>query len=337
MEVISTLDTVLERGELICGVKIDSPGYGFQNPDGSFDGNDIEFCRAVAAAIFGDSTKVRFREATGGNRFELLGSGQIDVLIRTTTWTASRDTNLNVAFTATTYYDGQGFMIKEAFANSGNISSVNDLGGARVCVLRGTTTEEGLQKYFTANNIDYTPSFFTTDGEALAAYQSDQCDVLTSDKSQLAGWAFATEQETSVSSIILPETITKEPLGPSTRDNDSVFYDVVQWTVYGMIIAEEEGVTSQNVAQWASNPDANNVVQNLLGTSGEGIEIGKGKISSTFMRDVLEQVGNYGEVYDKTLGSIGIKREGTFNALACPGGIDECTPTGGLIWAPPLR
>ena len=324
----STLDVILDRGVMICGIKADTPGFGVLNPDGTAQGNDVEYCHALAAAIFGDGSKVEFKEATSANRFELLAAEEIDVLIRTTTWTASRDADLNVAFAPTTFYDGAGIMIK---AGAG-ISSVNELGGATVCILDGTSTQGAVSDYFSEQGLTYEELTFQANPELRAAFISDQCDVWSSDKSQLGGHQFTLKADDNIDAVVLPETLSKEPLGPSVRDNDSEWEDVVRWVVNGMIIAEEQGVTQANVKQMAANPP-NNTVARLLGVGFDGgapsnLGVGHGKIPSTFMQAVIERVGNYGEAYERTLARVGLTREGSPNASY----ID-----GGLIYAPPMR
>ena len=323
----STLDDILERGNLVCGIKADTPGFGVLNPDGTAEGNDVDYCRALAAAIFGDQSKVEFKEATSGNRFELLAAKEIDVLIRTTTWTASRDADLNVAFAPTTFYDGAGIMVK---ADAG-LSSVNELGGATICILDGTSTQGAVSDYFTEQGLTYEELTFQANPELRASFISDQCDAWSSDKSQLGGHQFTLTAD-GVNAVVLPETLSKEPLGPSVRDYDSEWEDVVRWVVNGMIIAEEQGVTSANVGQMAANPP-NNTVARLLGVGFSGgapsnLGIGHGKIAGTFMQSVIAQVGNYGETYDRTLERVGLTRAGSPNASF---------RDGGLIYAPPMR
>ena len=324
----NTLDDVIDRGTLVCGVKADTPGFGVINPDGSVVGNDAEYCRAVAAAVFGDSTKVDFKEATSANRFELLVAEEIDVLIRTTTWTASRDADLGVAFAPTTFYDGAGVMVK---ADS-RASSVRDLDGATICILDGTSTQGAVSDFFAEEGLSYTELTLQANPEIKAAFLSNQCDGWSSDKSQLGGIQFGLKADDGVDAVVLPETLSKEPLGPSVRDYDSEWEDVVRWIVNGMIIAEEQGVTSQNVAEMAANPP-NNTIARLLGVGFAGgapseLGIGGGKIDITFMQDVITQVGNYGEAYEATLAQVGLAREGSLN---------DSYLDGGLIYAPPMR
>ncbi len=323
-----TLGAIQERGTLTCGVKADTPGFGVINPDGSVEGNDAEYCRAMAAAVFGDKTKVEFKEATSANRFELLAAKEIDVLIRTTTWTASRDANLNVAFAPTTFYDGAGIMVK---ADAGLVSAA-ELDGATICILDGTSTQGAVSDFFTEQGLTYEELTFQANPELRAAFISGQCDAWSSDKSQLGGHQFTLQVDDGLPAVVLPETLSKEPLGPSVRDYDSEWEDVVRWVVNGMIIAEEEGVTSGNVSQMAASPP-NNTVARLLGVGFDGgapsdLGIGGGKIKSTFMQDVISQVGNYGEAYAATLERVGLTRAGSPNASY---------RDGGLIYAPPMR
>ena len=324
----STLDTIIERGRVVCGVKVDTPGFGVLNSDGSRSGNDVEFCRAVAAAILGNADSVDYVEATSANRFELLSSGEIDLLIRTTTWTASRDANLNADFVTTTFYDGAGIMVP---ADSG-ITSALQLDGATICVLDGTSTQGALTDYASENGITFNQETYQENAPLRNAYVNEVCDGWSSDKSQLGGHQFSLREDNQIEAVVLPETLSKEPLGPVTRDNDSEFHDVVQWVVFGMIIAEEEDVTSSNVSSRAANPP-NNTVARLLGVGFGGgapsdLGIGKGKIDDTFMQDVISQVGNYGEVYASTLEPVGLTRAGSLNASYL---------NGGLIYASPMR
>ena len=323
----STLDEIIDRGNLVCGIKADTPGFGVLNPDGTAVGNDVEYCRALAAAIFGNANQVEYIEATSANRFELLAAKEIDVLIRTTTWTASRDADLEVAYAPTTFYDGAGIMVK---ADAG-LSSVNELGGATICILDGTSTQGAVSDYFAEQGLTYEELTFQANPELRAAFISDQCDAWSSDKSQLGGHQFTLTAD-GVNAVVLPETLSKEPLGPSVRDYDSEWEDVVRWVVNGMIIAEEQGVTSQNVREMAAAPP-NNTVARLLGVGFDGgaapnLGIGHGKIPITFMQSVIEQVGNYGEAYARTLERVGLTRAGSLN---------DSYVNGGLIYSPPMR
>jgi general L-amino acid transport system substrate-binding protein len=281
----------------------------------------------VAAALYGDANRVDFVPLTAAARFEALGSGEIDVLIRNTTWTADRDVNLRSSFAITTFYDGQGMMVRR---DSG-IRNLEDMGNATVCVLQGTTTELNLDDRFTSAGIPYSPLTFEDNETLEQAFIQERCDGWTSDKSQLAARRSAFPQQAGGPDalIILGETFSKEPLGPVTRDNDTAWFDVVNWVVIGMMVAEELGVTSQNVDQMAANAPSPDVAR-LLGVSFEGGEVkdfGFG-IPVDFMQHVIRQVGNYDEVYQRNLPAIGLERAGSPNASWLDGG---------LIYPPPMR
>lgn len=319
----STLTTILERGELVCGVNDNLTGFGVVNSAGEFEGFDIDFCKAVAAAILGDSSKVEYVPLTASARFEALAANEIDLLIRNTTWTASRDRDLGNDFTVPTFYDGQGMMVK---ASSG-YDSIESMAGTTVCVLQGTTTELNLDDRFATNGIPYTPLTFETNDPLQAAYEEGRCDGWTTDKSGLASKRAGFSNPND--HVVLAETLSKEPLGPLTRDNDSEFYDVVQWVVFGMMQAEESGITSSNVSSMASSPSDPGMAR-LLGVGfdgGEAPDFSFG-IEADFMQNVISQVGNYGEVYDRHLVPLGLTREGSLNAQ---------WTDGGLIYAPPFR
>ena len=322
-----TLSAVIDRDELKCGVNESVPGFGFLQPDGAYSGFDVDFCRAVAAAVLGDADKVEFVPLTAAARFESLSSGEIDVLIRNTTWTSSRDSDLSASFAVTTFYDGQGMMVRAA----SGFQTLEDMVGATICVLQGTTTELNLDDRFSGAGIPYTPLTFEDNETLQAAFVEERCDGWTSDKSQLASRrsAFPADAGGPESLVVLAETFSKEPLGPLTRDGDSEWFDVVNWVVIGMITADEFGITSQNVAQAVANP-ANKNVARLLGVSFDGGDVfdpGLG-IELDFMQQVLKQVGNYDEVYQKNIAPLGLAREGTLNASWL---------NGGLIYAPPVR
>ena len=322
-----TLQTVIDRDELKCGVKDSQPGFGFLEPDGSFSGFDVEFCKAVAAAVLGDPDKVEYVPATAANRFELLESGEIDVLIRTTTWTASRDVGLHSAFTVTTFYDGQGILVR----SDAGFGSLADLEGATVCVTTGTTTEGNLDDAMRAAGVSYSPLALEGDDQNRAAFIEGRCDAWTADKSNLAGQraTFPESDGGPDAVVVLPQTFSKEPLGPVTRDNDSEWFDVVNWVVIGMITADELGVTSSNYESMASDPPNANVAR-LLGVGfdgGEATDFGLG-LDLDFMQNVLAAVGNYDEAYNRTVGAIGLERAGSPNASWLDGGV---------IYAPPMR
>jgi general L-amino acid transport system substrate-binding protein len=315
------LQAVKDRGNVRCGVNQSVPGFGFLS-EGEFKGFDIDFCRALAVAIFNDPTAVEFRPLTTAERFTALQTNEVDVLIRNTTWTFNRDVELGTDFGPTTFYDGQGMMVRR---DSG-FSSLNDMGGATVCVLAGTTTELNLSDAFTARNLTYEPLVFETSDETVAAYSEGRCDGLTSDKSQLAG--LRTQTTSPADHVILPETMSKEPLGPVWAQGDQQWGDLVRWVVNGVIIAEEKGITSANVDQMVEKPPADPEVSRLLGLEGEfGSLLG---LAPDFLVNVIREVGNYGEIYDRNLGPQGtdIPREGSLNALWI---------NGGLLYAPPWR
>jgi general L-amino acid transport system substrate-binding protein len=315
------LQTVKDRGNVRCGVNQSVPGFGFLS-EGEFTGFDADFCRALAVAIFNDAAAVEFRPLTAAERFTALQTNEIDVLIRNTTWTFSRDVELGTDFGPTTFYDGQGMLVRR---DSG-FSSLDDMGGATVCVLAGTTTELNLSDAFTSRGLTYEPLVFETGDETVAAYNEGRCDGLTSDKSQLAG--LRTQTTTPADHTILPDTMSKEPLGPVWAQGDQQWGDVVRWVVNGIIIAEEKGITSQNVDQVVANPPADPEVSRLLGLEGEfGNLLG---LAPDFLVNVIREVGNYGEIYNRHLGPEGtnIPRDGSLNAL---------WTRGGLLYAPPWR
>jgi len=327
VEPTSTLTTVLDRGTLKCGVNDNLTGFGVIGSDGTFSGFDVDYCKAVAAAILGDASKVEYVPLTASARFEALASGEIDMLVRNTTWTSSRDRDLGNDFTAPTFYDGQGMMV---YADSG-YKTIEDMAGTTVCVLQGTTTELNLDDRFTSAGLDYTPLTFETNDPLQAAFEEKRCDGWTTDKSGLASkrGEFPASAGGPESLTVLAETLSKEPLGPLTRDNDSKFYDVVQWVVFGLVQAEESGITSANVASNAASP-ADPGMARLLGVPYDGGEVsdfGFG-VDPTFIQRAIAAVGNYGEVYDRHLTPLGLTREGSLNAL---------WTEGGLIYAPPFR
>jgi general L-amino acid transport system substrate-binding protein len=315
------LAAVSDRGRLICGVNTSVPGFGFVDADGQNVGFDIDICRAIAAAIFGDASAVEFRPVTAAERFTALQTNEIDVLSRNTTWTFGRDVELGTDFGPTTFYDGQGMMVR---ADSG-FTSLDDMGGATICVLAGTTTEGNLADAFNSRGLEYEALVLDTGDATAAAYDEGRCDGLTSDKSQLAG--LRTTLTNPDDHIILPETMSKEPLGPVWAHGDQQWGDVVRWVVYSLIIAEEKGITQANVADIAATTE-DPETRRLLGVEGEfGALLG---LEPDFVVDVISAVGNYGEIYERHLGPAGtnIPREGTLNAL---------WSDGGMIYAPPWR
>jgi len=316
------LQAVRNRDRLICGVNTSVPGFGYLDANGQNVGFDIDFCRALAAAIFGDATKVEFRPLTAAERFTALQTNEIDVLIRNTTWTLSRDVELGTDFGPTTFYDGQGMMVRR---DSG-FASLDGMGGATVCVLAGTTTELNLADAFHTRGLEYEALVLDTGDATAAAYDEGRCDGLTSDKSQLAG--LRTSLDNPGDHVILPDTMSKEPLGPVWAHGDQQWGDVVRWVVNAIIIAEEKGITQANVADIAASDPQDPEVRRLLGIEGEfGALLG---LEPDFVVDVISAVGNYGEIYDRHLGPAGtdIPRQGSLNAL---------WTHGGLIYAPPWR
>jgi general L-amino acid transport system substrate-binding protein len=316
------LAAVKSNGVLRCGVNSGVPGFGFLNEAGDFVGFDTDFCRAIAAAIFGDPTAVEFRPLTAAERFTALQTNEIDVLIRNTTWTFTRDVELGTDFGPTTFYDGQGMMVRK---DSG-FNSLNDMEGATVCVLSGTTTELNLADAFSSRGLSYDTLVFDKSDETAAAYDEGRCDGLTSDKSQLAG--LRTTMTNPADHKILPETMSKEPLGPVWAQGDQQWGDLVRWVVNGVIIAEEKKLTAANVADTAAGDPQDPEVRRLLGLEGSfGELLG---LDPDFMVNVISSVGNYGEIYERNLGPEGtdIPRSGSANAL---------WSNGGLLYAPPWR
>ena len=317
------LQAVQDRGQLVCGVNDLVPGFGFLEPDGTFSGFDVDYCKAIAAAVLGDPEAVEYVPLTAEARLTAVQTGQVDVLIRNTTWTSSRDAGSGLSFAVTTFYDGQGMMVREA----DGFTSVDDLADATICTLQGTTTELNL-----ADRLPNSEALGFEENDTLQqAFIEERCDGWTSDKSQLASRRFIFPEEAGgpESLVILEETFSKEPLGPLTIDNDSQWYDVVNWVVIGTILAEEAGVDSSNVAAMAAEPPSVDVAR-LLGVPFEGGEVfepGLG-IDPAYMQGVLAAVGNYGEIYDRNITPIGIERDGTLNAL---------WTDGGLIYGPPTR
>ncbi len=317
----ATLDDVKARGSLNCGVTTGLVGFASPDANGVWTGFDVGVCRAVAAAIFGDPTAVEFVPTTGKTRFTALASGEIDVLARNTTWTFSRDVDLKFEFTGINYYDGQGFMVPRELG----VSSAKDLDGATVCIQTGTTTELNLADFFRSNNISYEPVPIETNAEAQQQYLAGACDVYTTDASGLA--ATRASFENPGDHVLLPEIISKEPLGPLVRHGDSDWGDIVRWTLNALIAAEELGVTSANVADMAAAPTDNPEVNRLLGTEGElGAMLG---LEANWAANAIAAGGNYGELFEKNIGEntpIGLAR-----------GLNAQWTDGGLIYSPPFR
>jgi general L-amino acid transport system substrate-binding protein len=316
----STLATVRSRGRLLCAVSGALPAFGFLEEDGTFSGFDADYCRAVAAAIFDDPDAVEIQGVTATDRFPLLQSGGIDVLVRNTTWTFSRDTSLGFNFAPTTFYDGQGMMVRK---DSG-IGSLEDLEGGSVCVQQGTTTEKNLADVFRFLGIDSEVIVFADADGTRNAYDEGRCDGFTTDKSGL----IASQLQLSVPDdhIILAETMSKEPLGPLVRHGDDQWFDIVKWITFGTFQAEELGITSANVEDTAATSD-DPVVQNLLGGEGD-LWLALDMPVDTMVR-VIKHVGNYGEIYNRHLGP-----DTPYNV---PRGVNSMWTEGGLLYSPPFR
>jgi general L-amino acid transport system substrate-binding protein len=314
----STLATIRDRGNLICGVNDVLPGFGVVDESGEHVGFDVDICRAIATAIFGDPEAVEFVNLTAEQRFTALQSGEIDVLSRNTTWTATRDGAESVRFGPTTFYDGQGFMVTE----ESGISDVSGLEGARICVLSGTTTELNLTSYLDSEGISFEPVVFEDNTELQPAYESGQCEAWTSDKSQLAAFKSSIEEAGGGNQVILEPTISKEPLGPGVLDGDSELAQIMDWAVFALIQAEEFGITSDNVEGFTSdNPD----VQRFLGQE-DGFDPGL-DLDPEYAAQIIAAVGNYAEMYERHVEPIGLTDRG-LNAL---------WTDGGLLYAPPYR
>lgn len=316
----STLDDVKAKGFIQCGVSQGLPG--FSNPDeaGNWTGLDVDMCRAVAAAVFGDADKVKFSPLSAKERFTALQSGEIDILSRNTTWTMTRDTALGLNFAGINYYDGQGFMVKKELG----ITSAHELDGASGCVNIGTTTELNMADFFRANSMSYKPVVFEKADEVVAAYDSGRCDFYTTDVSGLAAQRIKLADPDA--HMVLPEVISKEPLGPVVRHGDDQWLDIVKWTLFAMIQAEESGITSANVVN-KSKMSINPVVKRLLGAEGDlGGVLG---LETDWVVQIIEQVGNYGESFERNVGMN--------TPLQLPRGVNALWNQGGLMYPSPLR
>ena len=289
----ATLADVKAKGFVQCGVNTALAGFSAPDDKGEWTGFDVDFCRAVAAAVFGDPTKVKFTPTNAKERFTALQSGEIDILSRNTTWTMSRDTSLGLKFAGVMYYDGQGFLINKS--KFPEVTSALQLGGAAVCTQTGTTTELNLADYFKANNMEYKVVAFEKNEEVLAAYQDGRCDVFTTDQSGL--YAERLKFSTPDDHMVLPEIISKEPLGPSVRQGDSQWFTLMKWTHYAMLNAEELGVTQKNVDEMMNS--ANPEIKRLLGKEGD---FGKGLgVDNDWVAKIVKAVGNYGEAYERNV------------------------------------
>ena len=313
----STLEAVTKKGHVQCGVNVGLAGFSQPDSQGVWKGIDVDVCRAVAAAVFGDASKVRYTPLTAQQRFTALQSGEVDVLSRNTTWTVTRDTSLGLNFVGVNYYDGQGFMVHA----KRKVKSAKQLNGATICVQPGTTTELNLADYFRSHNMKFKPVVIEKLEEVLNAYFSGRCDVYTTDVSGLVA-VRASRATKPGEHIILPEVISKEPLGPAVRHGDDRWFDIVKWSLFAMIEAEELGLTSKNIDQQLSS--TNPSIQRFVGTSGD---IGKMMgLDNRWAVNIVKQVGNYGESFDANLKPLGFER-----------GINKLWTQGGLMYAPPIR
>jgi general L-amino acid transport system substrate-binding protein len=313
----STVDAVKSKGFIQCGVNTGLAGFSQPDSKGEWRGLDVDLCRAVAAAVFGDSSKVRYTPLTTQQRFTALQSGEIDILSRNTTWTITRDTSLGLNFVGVIYYDGQGFMVPKRL----KIKTAKQLGGATVCVQPGTTTELNLADYFRAHKLKFKPVVFEKLEEALNAYFAGRCDVFTTDVSGLVA-VRASRAANAADHVILPEVISKEPLGPAVRHGDDRWFDIVKWSLFAMIEAEELGLTSTNIEQSLTSP--NPVIRRFVGATGDaGKMLG---LDNRWAFNLVKQVGNYGESFARNLTPLGFDR-----------GLNKLWNQGGLLYAPPIR
>ncbi len=312
----TTLDAVRARGQLVCGVAGQVPGFSLPDSQGVMRGLDADGCRAVAAAVFGDMNKVKFVNLTTQNRFTALQSGEVDVLIRSTTWTLGREANLGAEFAGVNYYDGTGFLVKA----SAGVKSAKEMDGATICVQPGTSTELAIADYFRRNNLKFTPILIENLSEIQNAFLSGRCDAYSTDSSALA--TFRATQPNKDDFVLLPEIISKEPLGYMVRKGDDKWFDIVRWTYFAQLTAEEEDVTSKNVDEQmnSTNPD----VRRLLGVEGDmGKALG---IDNKWAYNIIKQVGNFGEMWDRDIAVLGVPR-----------GINNLWTKGGIQYAPPIR
>ncbi|MFM2356776.1 MAG: hypothetical protein RLZZ528_2512 [Pseudomonadota bacterium] len=315
-----TLDDVKARGELICGSNTGLTGFGAPDANGNWVGFDVSLCRAVAAAVLGDSTKVKFVPTTGETRFTALASGEVDLLVRNSTWTFSRDNDLKLDFVAVNYYDGQGFMVKKDLG----VSSAKELDGATICIQTGTTTELNLADFFKSNNISYTPVTVADDSEAQRQYVAGACDAFTTDASGLAATRATLADPDN--HVILPEIISKEPLGPVVRHGDNQWGDIVRWTHYALVAAEEKGITQANIEEVASTTQ-DPEVKRLLGLEGDmGAMMG---LDAAWAKNAISAGGNYGEIFAANIGEA--------TAIGLARGLNALWTQGGLQYAPPFR
>ncbi|HEX5508368.1 MAG TPA: amino acid ABC transporter substrate-binding protein [Pseudolabrys sp.] len=314
-----TLNAVKTRGMLNCGANGTLAGFGLPDAQGKWTGLDVDVCRAIAAAIFNDATKVKFVPLSAKDRFTALQSGEVDVLVRNTTWTSSRDSSLGLNFTGVDYYDGQGFMVRKSL----KVNSALELGDAAVCVQQGTTTELNLADYFRGHNMKLKTVTFATANEAVKAYDSGRCDSYTTDASGL--YAERLRLANPDDHIVLPEIISKEPLGPAVRHGDDQWFDIVKWVLFAMVNAEELNITSKNIDEMVKS--TNPAIKRFVGTEGNyGEQLG---LTKDWAVRIVKLVGNYGEAFDRNVGA--------GSPLKIDRGLNKLWNKGGIMYAPPIR
>ncbi|MEI6897064.1 MAG: amino acid ABC transporter substrate-binding protein [Psychromonas sp.] len=314
-----TLEDVIKKDSLNCGVSTGIPGFSATDSKGVWKGLDVDFCRSVAAAVLGDTSKVKYIPLTAKERFTALQSGEIDVLARASTWTATRDTSLGLNFIGVNYYDGQGFLVNKSLG----IKSAKELDGATFCIQAGTTTELNLTDYFKSEGMEYKAVTYDTSGQTIDGFKKGRCDAVTSDASQLYGLRLKMDDPSTL--VVLPEIISKEPLAPVVRQGDDPWFNVVRWTMYATLEAEELGISSSNVdAMMKSTSPA---IQRLLGISGQaGENLG---LNSDWVYQIVKKVGNYGETFDKNVGKD--------SPLNIDRGLNKLWNQGGLMYSMPIR
>jgi len=314
-----TLEDVKKAGFVKCGVDGGLPGFSEIVSGGEYKGIDVDGCRAMAASVLGDASKVKFVNLNSKERFSALQSGEIDILVRNTTWTQTRDASLGFNFVAVNYYDGQGFMVRKDLG----VKSTLELDGAAVCIQTGTTTELNVADYFKAKGMKYKSISYDSNDQVLASYEAGRCDVLTSDASQLFG--LRTKLKDSASHVVLPEIISKEPLGPVVRQGDDEWFNIARWTFNAMVAAEENGITSKNIDSLKSSK--NPTIKRILGIEGKmGANLG---LNADWAYQVIKQVGNYGEVFERNVG--------VNTPLKISRGLNALWTEGGLQYSPPFR
>lgn len=316
----STLAKVKARGHLICGVSQGLPGFSLKDEKGRWSGLDVDFCRAVAAAVLGKAGKIKLRPLTSQERFAALKSRKVDILTRNTTWTLSRETDLRANFAGILYHDGQGFMTRRKLG----VKNALELDGVTVCLNKGTTTEANIKDFFQSRGMQFTLKSFEKSDDALAAYQKDMCDVYTADHSAL--YAQQSRLETPSQHVILPSIISKEPLGPAVRHGDDQWFEIVKWTLFALINAEELGVTSSNALK-LSRESKTPAIRRLLGVdSAIGKKLG---LDKKWAFRAIRAIGNYDEMFERNLGSK--------SSLKIQRGINQLWSRGGILYAPPIR